>query len=36
MEINELGEFGLIERLAKDITTKNASTIKGYIESKKA
>jgi len=29
MEISELGEFGLIERLAKDITTKNASTIKG-------
>ena len=29
MEISELGEFGLIDRLAKDITTKNASTIKG-------
>jgi len=29
MEISELGEFGLIERLAKDITTKNATTIKG-------
>ena len=29
MEISELGEFGLIERLAKDITTKNESTIKG-------
>ena len=29
MEISELGEFGLIERLAKDITTKNASTIMG-------
>ena len=29
MEISELGEFGLIERLAKDITTKNESTIEG-------
>ena len=29
MEISELGEFGLIERLAKEITTKNASTLKG-------
>ena len=29
MEIAELGEFGLIERLAKDIKTKNESTIKG-------
>lgn len=29
MEISELGEFGLIERLAKDITTKNATTVKG-------
>ena len=29
MEISELGEFGLIERLAKDITPKNATTIKG-------
>ena len=29
MEIQELGEFGLIERLAKDITTRNASTVKG-------
>ena len=29
MEISELGEFGLIERLAKDIKTKNESTIKG-------
>ncbi len=29
MEISELGEFGLIDRLAKDITTKNESTIKG-------
>ena len=29
MEISELGEFGLIDRLAKDITTKNASTLKG-------
>lgn len=29
MEISELGEFGLIERLAKDITTKNATTVRG-------
>jgi len=29
MEISELGEFGLIDRLAKDITTKNAGTIQG-------
>lgn len=29
MEIKELGEFGLIERLTKDITPINASTIKG-------
>lgn len=29
MEISELGEFGLIERLAKNITTKNNTTIKG-------
>ena len=29
MEISELGEFGLIECLAKDITTKNPTTIKG-------
>ena len=29
MEIRELGEFGLIERLAKGIETKNATTIKG-------
>ena len=29
MEISELGEFGLIERLAGNITTKNATTIKG-------
>ena len=29
MEISELGEFGLIERLAKNISTKNATTIKG-------
>ena len=29
MEISQLGEFGLIDRLAKDITTKNASTICG-------
>ena len=29
MEISELGEFGLIERLTKDITTKNATTIRG-------
>ncbi len=29
MEIRELGEFGLIERLAKGIETKNATTVKG-------
>ena len=29
MEISELGEFGLIDRLAKDISPKNASTVKG-------
>ena len=29
MEISELGEFDLIERLAKNISTKNATTIKG-------
>ena len=29
MEISELGEFGLIERLTKDITPKNATTIAG-------
>ena len=29
MEIASLGEFGLIDRLTKDITPKNASTIKG-------
>ena len=29
MEISELGEFGLIERLAKDIAPKNATTVKG-------
>ena len=29
MEISELGEFGLIERLAKNITTKNDTTIQG-------
>ena len=29
MEISELGEFGLIERLAKEIQVKNASTVKG-------
>ena len=29
MEISELGEFGLIDRLAKDITVKNPTTIKG-------
>lgn len=28
-EINELGEFGLIDRLTKDITLQNASTVKG-------
>lgn len=29
MEISELGEFGLIERLAKEINVKNATTVKG-------
>lgn len=29
LEIKELGEFGLIDRLTKDITPVNASTIKG-------
>ncbi len=29
LEIAKLGEFGLIERLTKDITPKNESTIKG-------
>ncbi len=29
MEIAKLGEFGLIEHLTKDITTKNSSTLKG-------
>ena len=29
MEISELGEFGLIERLTKNITTKDATTVKG-------
>ena len=29
MEISQLGEFGLIERLTKDIETKNTSTQKG-------
>jgi thiamine-monophosphate kinase len=29
MDIAKIGEFGLIDRLTKDITTKNASTIKG-------
>ena len=29
MEISELGEFGLIERLAKDIAIKNPTTVKG-------
>lgn len=29
MEIKELGEFGLIDRLTKDIKTANASTLKG-------
>lgn len=28
-EINEIGEFGLIDLLNKDITLKNASTVKG-------
>lgn len=29
MEIKELGEFGLIDRLTKDIKPQNASTVKG-------
>lgn len=29
MEISELGEFGLIERLAKEISVKNPTTVKG-------
>ena len=29
MNISEIGEFGLIERLAKDINTHNSSTLKG-------
>lgn len=29
MEISELGEFGLIERLTKDITTKSSTTNRG-------
>lgn len=29
MEISQLGEFGLIDRLTKDLPTVNASTIKG-------
>ncbi|MGI6231493.1 MAG: thiamine-phosphate kinase [Prevotella sp.] len=29
MDISELGEFGLIDRLTKDIKMKNASTLKG-------
>ena len=29
MEISELGEFGLIERLAKEISVKNSTTAKG-------
>ncbi len=29
MEINKLGEFGLIDHLTKDIEIKNASTLKG-------
>lgn len=29
MEINDLGEFGLIDHLTKDIEIKNASTLKG-------
>lgn len=28
-EIAQLGEFGLIDRLTKDVTTKNVSTLKG-------
>ena len=29
MEISELGEFGLIERLAKEISVKSSTTVKG-------
>ena len=29
MEIATLGEFGLIDRLTKDITPQNASTLRG-------
>ena len=29
MDISKIGEFGLIDRLAKDITPKNESTLKG-------
>lgn len=29
MEISELGEFGLVERLAKEISVKNSTTVKG-------
>ena len=29
MEIAKLGEFGLIDRLTKDIEIKNKSTLKG-------
>ena len=29
MEISQLGEFGLIDRLTKDIPTFNSSTIRG-------
>ena len=29
MDIAELGEFGLIDRLTEDITPKNATTSKG-------
>ena len=29
MEISELGEFGLIDHLTKDLKTVNASTLRG-------
>ena len=29
MDISELGEFGLIERLAKEISVKSSTTVKG-------
>ena len=29
MEISELGEFGLIDRLTADLPIRNASTVKG-------